>query len=113
MSVSHAEEGAADAQYRAYFAQLLLCFKVTHEGADHELCFVKYLFPHMKHMTKLPEEDAVPYLTEYVFPSRGSYEVLDLCAVKHRAALFRPPSILQPDGMHTAYILASDIYERF
>jgi hypothetical protein len=111
--MTHPEENAANAFYKAYFGQLLLCLRVTHEGVDHELCFLKHLFPHMKHTTKLPEEDAVPYFTEYVFPPRPTYEVLDVGNVKHRAALFRPPSLLLADGKHAAYILAPDIYGRF
>ena len=79
-----------DPSCKHYFAKLLLCFAVTHEGQRHQCCMIEYLY------RALGQEDGVPLETMYGTLRRKLYEVVAspharlVCyRIKERAGLLR------------------------
>ena len=58
MAIAHDDPG-----YKHFFGELLLAFEMSIGGEVQELVFVRYLFPHEKHMGNLPAEDGISLTT--------------------------------------------------
>ena len=68
-------------RWKHYFAQLLLCFEVTHDGHTRQCCMVKYVWPDGL------GADGEPLSTKYSHTRRSYLEVLDVASVLYRAPL--------------------------
>ena len=90
--------------YKHYFAELLLCFEVTHEGRTHQCVMVEYLWPDGG------GDDGVPLATKYSRTKAKRYEVLDVSSVLYRAPLFTPPPLWVVPGEAPYLVLNYDIY---